>query len=239
MRRTLERYEVIGDNGNAFFLREGKQTVLQPLVGDVVGELGNWKYNILLRVLRFFLGLLPKETGIRVASWLVEDLVPQRTHEGPYGPIKFSCPGRWPLRRSHMKEGWEGIPLWIDRLPPDAVLWDIGANVGAYALLAASRNLRVVAFEPEAGTFAVLQLNLDLNDWNDRVTALNMALSDKTGLAAFELEEKSVGSAEHQVVQQGQGRAIMVFAGRDLLTLGLPRPNYIKIDVDGTELSVL
>src|SRR5690349_3964192 len=46
---------------------------------------------------------------------------------------------------------------WLDGIPKEAVLWDIGANVGVFSLYAACcRGCTVLAFEPSAANFHVL-----------------------------------------------------------------------------------
>jgi FkbM family methyltransferase len=75
---------------------------------------------------------------------------------------------------------------WIeDWIRPDEVLYDIGANVGAYSLVAAlspSVRARVVAVEPGYPTFAALSDNVVRNGAQDRVTALGVALGRATTL---------------------------------------------------------
>ena len=45
------------------------------------------------------------------------------------------------------------------------VFWDIGANVGAYSLIAARvTKATVLAFEPSAQTFSLLVKNVELNN---------------------------------------------------------------------------
>lgn len=60
---------------------------------------------------------------------------------------------------------------------------DVGAHIGFYSLLAGHWNphLRVLAFEPVPQIFAQLQANIRANELSERVTPLQIALSDKTG----------------------------------------------------------
>ena len=71
---------------------------------------------------------------------------------------------------------------WIDHLPQNSLVWDIGANVGLYTVYAAlKRKSRVVAFEPSVFNLELLARNLYLNHLQDRVTLLPIALSDQMG----------------------------------------------------------
>lgn len=180
---------------------------------------------------------------------LAEDLVPVWTTETRHGPIRFHCPGRWPYSRSDMEKEPETYD-WLETFDAGDVLWDIGANVGVYSLYAAARGQTAYAFEPEATTFAVLARNVDINGFGERITALNVAIGEKSGLGTFELAHETVGSAQHQLMsdapagggarQSGKPRrTIFVVSGADLPDIGVQPPNHIKVDVDGSELAVV
>ena len=48
---------------------------------------------------------------------------------------------------------------WIDCFPDNAVLWDVGANVGLYSVYAAKKkNCNVIAFEPSVFNLELLAL---------------------------------------------------------------------------------
>lgn len=60
---------------------------------------------------------------------------------------------------------------WIEALPDNACLWDVGAHIGIYSLHAAMRpGIRVLAFEPSASSLAALNENIRLNDMSDGCT---------------------------------------------------------------------
>lgn len=137
---------------------------------------------------------------------------------------------------------------WIESLPVGQVLYDIGANVGPYALIAAKRphgSLRVVAFEPGYATFATLCTNIVVNGVADRVTPLPLMLGSSTGIAVFEYSDLSAGAAEHGAgratdVDIAYGQPMLRFALEELVELfHLPAPQHVKLDVDGAELEVL
>lgn len=137
---------------------------------------------------------------------------------------------------------------WIESLPSGQVLYDVGANVGPYALIAARRPqgaLRVVAFEPGYATFATLCTNIVVNDVADAVTPLPVLLGSSTGMAAFGYSDLSAGAAEHGIsrgahVQPIYEQPMLRFALAELVErFALPRPQHVKLDVDGAELEVL
>lgn len=143
---------------------------------------------------------------------------------------------------------------WIEQdMGPGDVLYDVGANVGAYALVAASYwggAVTVVAVEPSAVNFARLVRNIALNSAGSAIIPLPVALSEATGLRIFHYENLSAGGALHALGEAVDYRgapfrpvASCAMLAFDLDTLiewfQLPRPTHMKLDVDGTELAIL
>ena len=72
--------------------------------------------------------------------------------------------------KSCSKEPW--TIAFIEAAPPNSWFVDVGANVGAYTLVAVKRNLRVIAIEPGYENYRSLCHNLSLNAWLDRAQCL-------------------------------------------------------------------
>jgi FkbM family methyltransferase len=87
----------------------------------------------------------------------------------------------------------------IGGLPSGSTVVDIGANIGTVAIPLVTRHgaARVVAFEPEPLNFKLLRCNVLLNDADDRITCIQVAVSDKTRTVEFELSEDNYG--DHRV----------------------------------------
>jgi FkbM family methyltransferase len=137
---------------------------------------------------------------------------------------------------------------WIESLPAGDVLFDIGANVGAYSLIAARRPqgpLKVLAFEPGYANFATLCTNLVLNGAGDEVMPFPVTLGAETRLGSFGYSDVAPGAALHAGgidadVDAVFTQPVLVFRLDDLVEqFGLPSPNHLKIDVDGAEFPVL
>jgi FkbM family methyltransferase len=118
--------------------------------------------------------------------------------------------------------------------------FDVGANIGAYTLLASEfPNTFVVAIEPHPSTFSLLKQNIDLNS-RDNVICMNIAFSDSEGIVLFsDYSESSI----NRILKPGEmeSKSICVACQRfDEVCLGLQmEPNFIKIDVEGHEQHVL
>lgn len=143
---------------------------------------------------------------------------------------------------------------WIEHgLTAGDVLYDIGANVGTYTLVAAAYwggAVRIVAIEPSAINFARLVRNLVRNGCQRRVIPLPVALAKATGMNTFHYENFTAGGSLHALGEARDYRgktfvpaASCAMLAFDLDTLvrqfNLPRPTHLKLDVDGTELAIL
>ncbi len=139
---------------------------------------------------------------------------------------------------------------WIAGFEGSDTLVDIGANVGMYTIWsAATKGVRVYAFEPEAQNYALLNRNIVLNNLQERVKAFCLGLSDKAGLTELYMAQVMAGGSCHAMgeaidykyeplpVAFAQG--CIAFRLDDLVSAKLiPAPTHIKIDVDGIEPKV-
>jgi len=147
-----------------------------------------------------------------------------------------------------------GTVRWIERsVGPGDVFYDVGANVGAYAMIAAAQADGAVishAFEPSFSTYGQLCKNVILNGYAKNVFPHLIVLGEQTAMSVFNYQSLSAGSSLHTagatVDYRGSTFApvyqqrVLAFSLDDLVfTWGLEMPTHIKVDVDGTELQVL
>lgn len=140
---------------------------------------------------------------------------------------------------------------WLRQYPKAGdTIWDIGACIGTFALYAAlDPGVKVLAFEPQATNFGLLNEHIFLNGLTDRVSAYCIALSDKQGLDTLELDNLIVGGALHSLsghTNQFGGKPMAGSQAVPAMTVdgfralfGLPAPQHIKLDVDGIEGAIL
>lgn len=135
---------------------------------------------------------------------------------------------------------------WINWIPQGSVLYDIGANIGGYTILAGCRGIEVYAFEPEAENYALLCQNIDLNTIN--ATAYCLAVGEAPAFDKLYLGQKGAGGSCHSFgkevgfdLTERKAAAIQgSFAvSLDYIASRLPKPDFIKIDVDGFEHQVI
>lgn len=174
----------------------------------------------------------------------------EMTHAGV--KMVFATPNQftlWRVKSIYEKEPW--TLEWIEGFANDAILLDCGANVGMYTVwAAATRGVRVYAFEPESQNYALLNRNIRLNRLSDRVQAYCIGLSDESGLSRLHMADLRVGGSNHALGEALDYRheplnAVFV-QGSVAATLDrlvesgeVPVPTHIKIDVDGIEPKVI
>jgi len=134
---------------------------------------------------------------------------------------------------------------YLDALDQPFAFLDIGANQGLYSLVAA-RNpqcRRIVAVEPVAPTFALLEANLLLGGASTRTAAVNAALSDRCGEVAIAVKPNHSGVASIAAHAARRGRPTQAIRLVDIAALDalLPPalPIYAKVDVEGHEAVVI
>jgi FkbM family methyltransferase len=123
-------------------------------------------------------------------------------------------------------------------IKPGTVVFDIGAHVGYYTLLTSSLvgdSGRVFTFEPLPRNIDYIQKHLQLNSIHN-VTLFRAAVSDGHGMMSFrEGKEDSTGRLDERGTI-----SVEVVSLDELFFQGvLPFPDFIKIDVEGGEFSVL
>jgi FkbM family methyltransferase len=133
------------------------------------------------------------------------------------------------------------------------VVYDIGANVGAYSLYAGKKlkfsTGRVYAFEPAFFNFSALCKNIEVNWLNDIVLPFPVAFTAVSGPDKLFLSSTISGSALHAVGKtESEGKSFAPRFTQGVLSSTIDEfchspnvmfPNHIKIDVDGTEGEII
>lgn len=191
-------------------------------------------------------------SAVQITLEQYESINPCAAIEHDGARMVFATPNVLTLRRVQTireKEPW--TLEWIAAFRGNDVLVDVGANVGMYTIWAAkTRGARVIAFEPEAQNYALLNRNIQLNGVADRVTAYCMGLSDAAGLSTLHMADLRAGASCHAVGEaldfRHEPMAVRFPQGCVAATLdelvaagAIPAPDHLKIDVDGFEPKVI
>ena len=129
----------------------------------------------------------------------------------------------------------------INELKPGDTFWDIGANLGIYSLIAAGvPGVNVIAFEPNPNTAKKLKNNITLNH-KTSIRVLQTALADTETTVKFAtMENRGHGKAHIAFDDDSNTIEVKTDSGDKLTATGaVPRPDIVKIDVEGAECLVL
>ena len=171
--------------------------------------------------------------------------------------IKFFTPNyltNWLVDDFYRKEP-ETIE-WINSFKTSAreiIFWDIGANLGLYSIYAAVKHskIKVISFEPSASNLRVLSRNISINNLQDKIMINQLPLDNKPfHFSYFRESQFGEGGSDNSFDSETNFEGKLLNSENSYTLLGtsintlldqkiLEIPNYIKIDVDGLEHSIL
>lgn len=128
--------------------------------------------------------------------------------------------------------------LFEKTVRPGFVVFDIGAHVGYYTLLASrlvGAEGTVIAFEPLPRNLRYLKQHLEMNKASN-VRLIEAAVTRSTGTARF---EQRPSHAMGGLSMQGDLTVATVSIDELCAKAGIPRPDVIKMDIEGGEADAL
>ena len=166
--------------------------------------------------------------------------------------MKFCVPNSLSSYRAKTFSSKEPETLeWIESFNEGSIFWDIGANIGLYSIYAAKyNNVQVYAFEPSVFNLEFLAKNIYKNALSEKVKIFPLALSNHPGFNLFKMNDPLWGGAlstfGEDYDQNGENfkttfeyTVAGMTADMAVALLSTPKPNYMKIDVDGIEHLIL
>lgn len=124
------------------------------------------------------------------------------------------------------------------KLARDAVVLDIGANIGNHAVYLAQRCSVVHAFEPNPVALERLRKHVALNGVQN-VVIHPFALGELNTTADFYVPVGNLSAGSFVEHSGGKSKLPIRHADEVVTELGIGRVDFIKIDVEGMEESVL
>ncbi|PCI42182.1 MAG: methyltransferase [Rhodospirillaceae bacterium] len=214
--------------------------------------------NVLVGFVRLLINLFGQGWRRRVAIVLREAMSSNgfdeviKDIETKRGTISFYCLDSLPLWRAETLLTKEPETIeWIDAIDDGEVLFDIGANVGVYTLYAAiNKKIKVLAFEPLAANYFLINRNIERNNISDVASAYCIALNDQDLISNLHIQNTGFGSAissfDDPVDYNGEQFSAKFLQGMIGMSLDSfikkfdpPFPNHLKIDVDGIEDKII
>lgn len=126
--------------------------------------------------------------------------------------------------------------------PKNAVVIDVGANIGRWSLLSARlfQTQKIYSFEPFLDTYNRLKKNIALNSSLD-IESFNLALNNKSELVAMTtLSEKNSGmNFISNIKTDSTNQVKSVTLDSFVHTHNIKKVDLMKIDVEGFEMNVL
>lgn len=118
------------------------------------------------------------------------------------------------------------------------IFFDIGAHIGYFSAIAAHLNGdtgKVFAFEPRPMNAGFFRKHMKVNGFRN-VVLFEAAVGDAEGDVMF---DSAHGSATGRVTKDGDLKVKQVSIDKLISEGALPKPTFIKIDVEGGEIEVL
>ena len=128
----------------------------------------------------------------------------------------------------------------LNCLPRQSVVIDIGANIGAFSILAASlgEDVTVYSYEPFSENFHLLENNIALNEFSSRIVPFCFAVGDQIG----EKVVLSKGSSGVSTIYEKSGLEVII----NVITLeevffanNIDHCDLLKLDCEGAEYDIL
>ena len=133
----------------------------------------------------------------------------------------------------------------LRHVPAGGVFYDVGANLGFFALLGAHMtgpDGRVLAFEPAPDNAAAIRHNAEVNGLLN-VEVVEKAVAASAGEGRLQVvDDQSWSKLEEYGAHPGTERVLdvpVIALDEEISAGALPPPDVVKIDVEGAEIAVL
>lgn len=141
---------------------------------------------------------------------------------------------------SPLKGGWEPSTqqIMVNVLEKGQIAYDLGANNGLHGLLLATivgETGAVYNFEPLPENLTEIDFNFKINKIHNYFN-VPKAVSDQTGFIEFKMgEHYKQGKIVTDQIDRGNLIQVPSISLDDFIAEGNPRPDFIKIDIEGAE----
>jgi FkbM family methyltransferase len=153
--------------------------------------------------------------------------------------------------RNNMHDAYILAEIFLDKpymrninIRSQSTVVDIGGYIGDFSLYAAKclKARKVVVYEPSPKNFAILQRNIENNNFHDRIVAINMAVSDAEELV-MDTDEERDSPAMVSLSESSQGSHLLRIPSVTLAELirvhGTGTIDLLKLDCEGAEYPIL
>ena len=125
-------------------------------------------------------------------------------------------------------------------IPDNAVIVDIGANIGVFSIYAVyGKNNKIFAYEPAPENFKLLQENISLNKLDGKVKLFNLGVGARSGSRPLYLSASPLHSFYAAAENQRAIEVNCITLGDIFTQNGLDRIDLLKLDCEGAEFEIL
>lgn len=153
------------------------------------------------------------------------------------------------ISTEHHKE--DNIKEYIDSISNDKVFYDLGANLGWFALYAANKGLTTYAFEVDKSNFQGLTENLNNNPHLNNIFTFNKGIADKKQIVNLRIRDPRIGAhhktldlpdycGQPNIINSNHIEVVEVDSLDNIIEENnLPFPDHLKVDIDGSEYAFI
>jgi FkbM family methyltransferase len=145
-------------------------------------------------------------------------------------------------------EVWEGThemevqQLFAQHVRAGTTFYDIGGGSGFYSMVAARLGAQVIVFEASAENGASISRHLERNGLERQVRLIHSAVFSHTGVVSLQGSARETGHGNYRVQavdpESTQLPRVSCTTLDDFVKEN-PKPDFVKIDVEGAESEVL
>lgn len=132
--------------------------------------------------------------------------------------------------------------LFAQHLREGMTFYDVGGGLGFYSMVAARLGAEVIVFEPAAANAALISRHAKINGLENRIRIVHSAVFSYSGAISLQSNERETGHRNFSVQPQVQATTELTrvpCTTLDNFMKDNPRPDFLKIDVEGAESEVL
>lgn len=197
--------------------------------------------NIIAEICSKFLQILPRRVARTIFYRIPKDWFCFETMANYRGSKIVIWTGENIGRKIFFLNDFEGeqIDIFAKLVDKKTIFYDIGANIGVYALVAGGVGAKVFAFEPSPNVLPYLKKNIELNEYD--ISLVPEAIGDKRGEIPFYISTKeNMGVGRIMAYGKRTDRSIppvnVPMNTLDHFAESHPMPTLIKMDIEGAEL---
>lgn len=155
----------------------------------------------------------------------------------PLKSIQFDLRDNYPSDEIVVREIWQENVYEVrgEHIKGNTII-DIGANIGAFSIYAASHNSKVYAIEPEPNNLKALKRNIELNNMSNKIIVCPYGISNFKGTAII----NDAGGGSTIKDSHPTGIEVEIMSLDNFFALHqIKNVDIMKIDVEGAEPEII